>query len=49
VPTSWQKWTSARKEQFGARWPEVQAVLAAFEELGIYLLDVTPRNLALDA
>jgi hypothetical protein len=45
----WQKWLALKKNQFGARWPEVQAVMAAFEELGIYLLDVTPGNVALDA
>ena len=32
-------------EEFEGRWPAVQKVLDAFEEIGIYLLDVTPGNI----
>ena len=42
----WAEWEAEKQEQFGARWPTVQAVLAAFEELDIHLLDVTPNNIA---
>jgi hypothetical protein len=34
-----------KREQFEERWPEVQRVLDAFEELGVYLLDVSPSNI----
>ena len=42
----WAEWEAEKMEQFGARWPTVQAVLGAFEELDIHLLDVTPNNIA---
>jgi len=38
-------WEADKREQFEERWPQVQAVLGAFEELGIYLLDVSPGNI----
>lgn len=34
-----------RREMFGTDWPEVQAVLRAFESFGIYLIDVNPGNI----
>jgi hypothetical protein len=43
----WTHWQEEKQEQFGERWPVVQQVLAAFEALDIYLLDVSPRNIAL--
>lgn len=42
----WTHWLEEKQEQFGERWPVVQWVLAAFEALDIYLLDVSPRNIA---
>ena len=42
---AWATWEEEKKEQFEARWPAVQEVLAAFERLGIYLLDVSPGNI----
>ena len=35
-----------KTEQFGARWPTVQAIMSALEELGIHLVDVSPSNIA---
>ena len=42
----WADWEADLREKFDTRWPTVQAVLGAFEELGIYLLDVSPSNIA---
>jgi hypothetical protein len=42
----WADWEADKQEQFEGRWPTVQEVLGAFEELEIYLLDVSPSNLA---
>ena len=42
----WAQWETEKREQFGVRWTKVRDVLAALENLGIYLTDVTPRNIA---
>ena len=42
----WESWEADKREKFGERWPEVQAVLAALEEYGIHMLDVNPGNVA---
>ncbi len=42
----WTEWEIQKAEQFDARWPIVRSVLAAFEELDIHILDVTPTNIA---
>jgi serine kinase of HPr protein (carbohydrate metabolism regulator) len=42
----WSEWETGKREQFEARWPEVEAVLAALEELDIYMVDVSPSNIA---
>jgi hypothetical protein len=42
----WADWEAEKREQFEARWPDVRRVLDAFEELGIYLLDVSPGNIS---
>ncbi len=42
----WADWEAEKREQFEGRWPMVDKVVAAFEELGIYLLDVSPGNIA---
>ena len=41
----WAEWEAEKQEQFEERWPTVQAVLGAFEELRFYLLDVSPGNI----
>jgi len=40
------EWEAEKREQFEVRWPAVQALLAALEELDIYMLDVSPSNIA---
>ncbi|MBU6409458.1 MAG: hypothetical protein KGR98_03625 [Verrucomicrobia bacterium] len=40
----WSDWEVEKREQFERRWPTVEKILAAFEEHGIYLLDVSPGN-----
>ena len=42
----WADWEADKREKFEGRWPTVQKILEAFEELGIYLLDVSPGNIA---
>jgi hypothetical protein len=42
----WAEWESAKREQFDVRWPRVQAVLTALEALDIYMVDVSPSNIA---
>jgi hypothetical protein len=39
-------WQIEKQEQFGARWPEVQAILRCLEGYGVFLLDVNPGNVA---
>jgi hypothetical protein len=42
----WAEWEVEKREQFGARWRTVQAVMGAFEDLGVHLVDVSPNNIA---
>jgi hypothetical protein len=42
----WETWEADKREKFGSRWPEVQAVLAALKSYGIEMLDVNPGNVA---
>jgi hypothetical protein len=42
----WADWELDKREQFEGSWKIVEKILAAFEELGIYLLDVSPGNIA---
>jgi len=42
---TWAEWEAEKQEQFGARWRTVQEVMDAFEEMGIYLVDVSPSNI----
>jgi hypothetical protein len=39
-------WRAEKEEQFGSRWPEVQAILGALESYGIYMEDVSPGNIS---
>lgn len=43
----WAEWEAGKREQFDLRWPTIQAVLAALEHWGIYMVDVSPSNVAL--
>ena len=43
---AWAVWESEKREQFDVRWLVVLRVLAALEEFGIYMLDVSPGNVA---
>jgi hypothetical protein len=42
----WAEWELQKQDQFGNRWTTVQDVMTGFEELGIYLVDVSPSNIA---
>ncbi len=42
----WAEWEAEKQDQFGARWVRVKAVMEAFEEWGIHLVDVSPSNVA---
>ena len=42
----WAEWEAEKREQFGDRWEAVEAVLNALEELDIYMVDVSPSNIA---
>ena len=42
----WAEWESEKCDQFDFRWPTVQRVLAALEELDIHMVDVSPSNIA---
>ena len=40
-------WLAKKREQFGARWPEVAAILRVLEGFGIHYMDVSPKNISL--
>jgi hypothetical protein len=42
----WADWEVEKREQFEDHWPMVEKILDAFEEMRIYLLDVSPSNIA---
>lgn len=42
----WAEWEAEKRELFDARWPEVRKILSALEEFGIYMVDVSPGNIA---
>ena len=44
----WSEWEIEKREQFGSLWPQVQDILAALEKLDIYLIDVSPSNVAFE-
>jgi hypothetical protein len=39
-------WQAEKLEQFGARWPEVQAILHLLEGYGVFMIDVNPGNIS---
>jgi hypothetical protein len=41
-------WRAEKQEQFGTRWPEVQAIISALERYGVFMLDVNPGNVSFD-
>lgn len=38
-------WQAEKREQFGPRWPEVQALLRFLESYGVFMIDVNPGNI----
>jgi len=40
-------WRAEKQDQFGLRWPEVEAILRFLEGYGIYMVDVSPNNISL--
>lgn len=42
----WQEWECEKREQFANQWEVVQQVLASLRTYGIFLMDVTPSNIA---
>jgi hypothetical protein len=42
----WAEWEAEKREQFGAHWTAVRAVMNSLEDLGIHLVDVSPSNIA---
>jgi hypothetical protein len=42
----WEEWREQKMEMFEKHWPLVEEVIFEFQLLGIYLMDVHPRNIA---
>jgi hypothetical protein len=42
----WAEWEASKCDQFESDWPDVKGVLAALEDWGIYMVDVSPSNIA---
>lgn len=42
----WEEWEQEKREQFGPQWRVVQQVLAMLETYGVFLVDVSPSNVA---
>jgi hypothetical protein len=40
------QWEEDKADIFGEKWPEVTRILAALQAFGIYLLDISPRNIS---
>lgn len=45
-PEAWADWEAEKQELFGDRWSAVLRVLAELKACGIYMLDVSPTNIA---
>jgi len=43
------EWETEKQEQFADRWPEVQRILWTLEGFGIFVADISPSNICLDA
>jgi hypothetical protein len=42
----WAAWETEKIDQFETRWSRVKKVLAALEQMDIYMVDVSPSNIA---
>ncbi len=42
------EWRAEKQEEFGPRWPEVQAIIRTLEGYGVFLLDVNPGNVSFE-
>ena len=42
----WDEWEAEKRELFGSRWQTVELVLAALRRLNIYMVDISPSNIA---
>ncbi len=42
----WAEWEAEKREQFDERWPMIINVINALEELDVYMVDVSPSNIA---
>jgi hypothetical protein len=42
----WASWETEKIDQFETRWPRVKKVLSALEQMDIYMVDVSPSNIA---
>ena len=40
------EWRADKREQFGQRWADAERILWSLERYGIYLVDVSPSNVA---
>jgi len=40
------EWRIEKQGQFGDRWPEVELILLSLKRYGVYLVDVSPGNIA---
>lgn len=40
------EWRAEKQGQFGDRWPEVELILLSLQRYGVYLIDVSPGNIA---
>ena len=41
----WAEWEQDKRDQFGERWPTVQAILRRLQGFGVFLADVTANNI----
>lgn len=42
---TWSEWRAEKQEQFGKNWSKARAVIAALEQYGVYMSDVSPNNI----
>ena len=42
------EWRAEKREQYGERWPDVQAILRELERLDIHMIDVNPGNISFE-
>jgi hypothetical protein len=44
----WAEWEAQKRDQYGNKWPVVRQVLDALEEMDIFMIDVSPTNIAFE-